>query len=131
MEVKDISNPLNKLKRVENVELLFGNDYEVKGLKADSDEIQIEFINGNSLKFDHCLIALGATYYPERIEGLNEYMRNICSLEDMINFKTKLNTITSGTILLTISSVPYKCPPAPFEYVFLIDQVLTQRGIKK
>jgi len=31
---------------------------------------------------------------------------------------------------VTIPSGPYKCPPAPFEYAFVIDHLLRERGIR-
>lgn len=42
-----------------------------------------------------------------------------------------LEHFTSGRILVGVAGIPYKCPPAPVEFVFLLDDYLRARGIRE
>ena len=39
-----------------------------------------------------------------------------------------LPTCTRSDVVVSIAGMPYKCPPAPFEYAFLIDEMLKKRS---
>jgi sulfide:quinone oxidoreductase len=34
------------------------------------------------------------------------------------------------SVLVCVSRLPYQCPPAPFEFVFLIHDMLVQQGVR-
>ncbi len=35
-----------------------------------------------------------------------------------------------GRILVGIGGIPYKCPPAPVEFVFMLEEYLRKRGVR-
>ena len=41
-----------------------------------------------------------------------------------------LEAFTHGTIVIGVAGIPYKCPPAPVEFAFLLDDYLRARGIR-
>ncbi|MGY4103498.1 NAD(P)/FAD-dependent oxidoreductase [Nocardia sp. R16R-3T] len=79
---------------------------------------------------DYLVVALGAEYDPAATPGFvadgHEYysIRGACRLRD------RLAHFDGGTILIAILSVPFKCPPAPYEGAMLVHELLTRRGIR-
>lgn len=80
--------------------------------------------------YDYLVIALGAELVPEVIPGLAETAHNLCDLASVRRLKADLEGIHEGTVLVAIASVPFKCPPAPYEYALLIDEILRRRGVR-
>ena len=83
------------------------------------------------LKYDHLLISLGAELAPELVPGLSEAAFNLCDFDSVLQLKRALQTFSSGTVLIAITSLPFKCPPAPYEYALLIDELLRKRKVRK
>jgi sulfide:quinone oxidoreductase len=84
-----------------------------------------------NLAYDHLVVALGAALVPEIIPGLAEGAYNLCELRSVLQLKAALESIEKGTVVIAIASLPFKCPPAPYEYALLIDEVLRQRGVRE
>jgi sulfide:quinone oxidoreductase len=82
------------------------------------------------LDYDYLIIALGVEYHPEAVPGFSEFALNAYDFNDIIKINQKLNSFSSGQIVLFISSLPYKCPPAPYEMLFLLDQFFRQQGLR-
>eukprot|EP00940_MAST-03C_sp_MAST-3C-sp2_P002231 g2231.t1 len=88
------------------------------------------------IAFDVLVLALGVSFDPSRVPGLLRscelgIFHNICSLKDTLRLKTRINEMRAGeSILCVVTGMPYKCPPAPFEIVLLIDEMLRRRGLR-
>jgi len=87
--------------------------------------------NGAGLDFDRLVIALGAELTPEAIPGLAESGYNLCDPTSVEKMTDRLQGIDSGTVLVAVCSLPFKCPPAPYEYAFLVDELLRRRGVRQ
>ncbi|HWR81876.1 MAG TPA: FAD/NAD(P)-binding oxidoreductase [Candidatus Deferrimicrobium sp.] len=81
-------------------------------------------------RYDYLVMALGVEYAPETVPGLPADCINLCDLESIMRFQKALDTISSGTVVIAIASMPFKCPPMPYEYTLLVDDVLTRRGVR-
>ncbi|HBV89355.1 MAG TPA: pyridine nucleotide-disulfide oxidoreductase [Desulfosporosinus sp.] len=86
--------------------------------------------NQGDLYYDHLVISLGVEYHPEAVSGFSEFALNAYDLKDVIKINNRLNNFSSGQIVLFISSAPYKCPPAPYEIMFLLDQFFRSRRFR-
>jgi len=84
-----------------------------------------------TLAYDFLVVALGAELVPETIPGLAEGAYNLCDLRSVLQLKAALESIEKGAVVIAISSLPFKCPPAPYEYALLIDEVLRKRGVRE
>jgi sulfide:quinone oxidoreductase len=82
------------------------------------------------LNYDYLVIALGAELSMETIPGLSENAYNLCEFNSVMILKEALKSVNEGTIVIMVASTPFKCPPAPYEYAFLIDDILRQRNIR-
>jgi sulfide:quinone oxidoreductase len=83
-----------------------------------------------TINYDFIVIATGARYDYDSIPGLKQGTDNFYSLESAIELKKKINSFKSGRIVVGVSSMPYKCTPAPLEAVFMLNDYFTQRGIR-
>mmetsp|Transcript_12325 Transcript_12325/g.23943 ORF Transcript_12325/g.23943 Transcript_12325/m.23943 type:complete len:431 (-) Transcript_12325:349-1641(-) len=100
-------------------------DVENKSLRMVMDDQE------ETLNFDYLVIATGVVSDPTSIPGLKESMLDFCNPENTHAIRDAIEGLPeNGTVCICTTSVPYKCPPAPFEYAFLIDDMLRKRGIR-
>ncbi len=90
----------------------------------------VVFKSGRSFHYDELVIATGSRTVMAEVPGgvaAHEFytMQGAAQL-----FKT-LKSFKQGTILVGVAGIPYKCPPAPVEFVFLLDDYLRSRGIRE
>jgi len=106
-----------------------------KGIEFVCDEItRIDFENRcvfttrYILPYDYLIIALGVEYRTESLPGFDDYVYNAYEFEDVVKISKLIWDFPSGRIVFFISSLPFKCPPAPYEMVFMLDSFFRQRG---
>jgi sulfide:quinone oxidoreductase len=86
--------------------------------------------HGAALPFDHLVIATGAGLVRDTIPGLIEGSYDFYSLDGALRLREALRTFRGGRIAVGIAGIPYKCPPAPVEFVFMVEEHLRKRGIR-
>jgi len=89
------------------------------------------YTKSSELRYDYLVIALGAELIPELILGLKENAYNLCDLQSVLQLKATLARLNQGTVTIAVASTPFKCPPAPYEYAFLIDELLRKRKVRE
>jgi sulfide:quinone oxidoreductase len=82
------------------------------------------------LSADALVIALGAELAPDAIPGFGQYAYNVYDPQDIPRAAQALGEFQGGKLLIGVFSVPYKCPPAPYEMALLIRETLESRGVK-
>lgn len=86
--------------------------------------------DANTYEADVLVVALGADYdqaaTPGFVEGGYEYY----SVPGAERMSEVLPELRSGTVLIAVLAVPFKCPPAPFEGALLLHDYLTERGVR-
>ncbi|HEX8997759.1 MAG TPA: FAD/NAD(P)-binding oxidoreductase [Ktedonobacterales bacterium] len=83
--------------------------------------------------YDYLVLATGARLATDDLTGLSEGVgawHDFYSLEGALRLRTALHNFEGGRIVLAIGGIPYRCPPAPLEFVFLLEDWLRQRGIR-
>ena len=98
-------------------------------IHPDAGTVQLE--RGGSLEYDYLVMSTGARLVPEQVPGLTEATHEFYSLEGSQRLREELARFTGGRIHIGIAGIPYKCPPAPVEFVFLLDEYLRKRGIRE
>jgi sulfide:quinone oxidoreductase len=101
----------------DNIELI---DPENKIVKTQS----------SSFPYDILIIALGADLAPEAIPGFVTGGHEFYSLPGAQKLFPVLDNFKTGTILISIFSKPYKCPPAPYEAAFQLHDFFLRKGIR-
>jgi Uncharacterized NAD(FAD)-dependent dehydrogenases len=94
----------------------------------DAGTVQLE--RGGSLPWDYLVIATGARLVPEEVPGLVEGSQEFYSLQGAERLSQELHRFGGGAIKVGVAGIPYKCPPAPVEFTFMVDGFLRERGLR-
>ncbi|MCL6472346.1 MAG: NAD(P)/FAD-dependent oxidoreductase [Firmicutes bacterium] len=97
--------------------------------KIDAASNTITLQSGKTVSYDILVIATGA--YPDfsSVPGLAEAADNFYTPEGAEKLRDKLLSFEGGKIVITID-VPHKCPVAPMELVFMLDDLYRRKGIR-
>ncbi|MQA99477.1 MAG: NAD(P)/FAD-dependent oxidoreductase [Actinobacteria bacterium] len=105
-----------------------GIDYieaDIDGIEPDTRTVRT---SAGSHRADFLVIALGASFFPAHVEELRPPAYNLYDPGSVRDIRAALEPLDEGRIAVTIMGLPYKCPPAPYEAAFLIDQYLREQG---
>ena len=80
---------------------------------------------------DVLVVALGADYQYEATPGLAEGEDEFYSVAGAERMREVLGDFSSGRALIGVCGAPFKCPPAPSEAALLLDDYLSQRGVRE
>ncbi len=84
------------------------------------------------LRADYLVVSLGADIAPEAIPGFLEsgghHFYSFAAAEWLWPL---VDEFKGGQILIAIFDKPYKCPPAPYEAAFQLDDFYRERGIRQ
>ena len=107
---------------------------EVEVLQAEVQEInpdgQHVTTSAGEIGYDYLVMSLGADTAPGNMHGYEDAAHNFFDLEGAARLGQALERFERGQIVVAISSLPYKCPAAPYEAALLIDDVLRRRGVR-
>ena len=98
-------------------------------IHPDAQTVQLE--RGGSLGWDYLVIATGARLVPEAIPGLVEGAYGFYSLNDAERLREALRRFRGGRVRVGVAGIPYKCPPAPVEFTFMVEAYLRKRGVRE
>ncbi|HEY2657545.1 MAG TPA: FAD-dependent oxidoreductase, partial [Solirubrobacteraceae bacterium] len=79
---------------------------------------------------DFLVVAMGADYDLAATPGFAEGGHEYYSLAGAERLHGAISEFKGGRVLVSVLGQPFKCPPAPFEGSFLLDEFFTQRGIR-
>jgi sulfide:quinone oxidoreductase len=82
------------------------------------------------LEADVLVVALGADLDPGATPGLVEDGYEFYSPEGAGRLHGALESFDGGRIVVAVLGPFFKCPPAPYEGVFLLHEFLTRRGVR-
>lgn len=83
-----------------------------------------------SYKGDFLVIALGAEYDPAATPGFIQGGYEYYTLAGAERLRDALPSFDGGNIVISVLGEPYKCPPAPFEAAFLLEDYFAGRGLR-
>ncbi len=78
---------------------------------------------------DHLIVALGAEYDFDATPGLIDAPK-FYSIPGAEKLRDIIPTFTSGHAIVGVCGAPFKCPPAPSECALMLDDYLTERGLR-
>jgi sulfide:quinone oxidoreductase len=85
--------------------------------------------SGRTLDYDHLLLATGSRTVMDEVPGAND-AHTFYTMDGAARLFEALEDFEGGSIVIGVAGIPYKCPPAPVEFVFLLDDYLRARGIR-
>jgi sulfide:quinone oxidoreductase len=87
-----------------------------------------------SYDYDWLVIATGCDIQPAEIDGMSDGWRkdifDFYTLEGALALYQRLKYFSAGKVVLNIAELPYKCPIAPLEFVFMADWFFTVHGVR-
>ncbi|OFX26384.1 MAG: oxidoreductase [Bacteroidetes bacterium GWA2_31_9] len=103
--------------------------------KIVPEENKVLLDEGQVLKYDYLLIATGTKTSPEEVEGLkgsqwNKSVFDFYTIEGSVALAEFFKSWKGGKLVVNVAELPYKCPVAPLEFVFLADAFFTERGMR-
>ncbi|MBL7176549.1 MAG: NAD(P)/FAD-dependent oxidoreductase [Desulfobacteraceae bacterium] len=104
---------------------------EVVGVNPDNRQVEGK---QNRYDYDWLVIASGCRIVPEEVEGMMDDwlgdIHNFYTLEGAVELHKKLKYFDSGRLVLNIAEMPFKCPVAPIEFIFMADWFFTIQGVR-
>jgi sulfide:quinone oxidoreductase len=79
---------------------------------------------------DCLVVALGADYDVAATPGLAEAGNEFYSVSGAETLRDVLPSFRVGNAVVGVCGAPFKCPPAPSEAAFLLDEFLRERGVR-
>ncbi len=101
----------------------------------EGDKNQVKLGNGKILNYDFMILATGTQTRPDETPGLKEelWYKNIFdfyTIEGAVALREFIKTWEGGHLVMNIAEIPFKCPVAPLEFVFLADAYFHKVGIR-
>jgi sulfide:quinone oxidoreductase len=87
--------------------------------------------DGGTLAADAVLVALGAGPNPaHRALLAGDDAHDLYDSELLPAMHASLDSVESGSVVVSILGAPFKCPPAPYEAALIVDALLRERGVR-
>jgi sulfide:quinone oxidoreductase len=102
-----------------------------KAILIDPLARTVRLERGGNIDYDYLVIATGARLVHDAIPGLVEGAHGFYSLRDAERLREALRTFNGGRIRIGVAGIPYKCPPAPVEFAFMVEEFLRKRGVRE
>ncbi len=124
-KIEQIQKPLSLLQRK-----------GIKFINASAQKIDFEkrvvSTSEKDIPFDYLVIALGAATFPEKILGFLEGAYNLYDLSGAEKIRNALENFDKGRVVILITSMPFKCPAAPYEAALLLSAyfITKQMGVE-
>jgi sulfide:quinone oxidoreductase len=107
---------------------------EIELIEPEQNRVKIARDN-RYLSYDYLIIATGTHPVPEETPGLTdsewrESIHDFYTYDGAIALAKKLRTWPGGRMVVNIMEIPYKCPVAPLEFIFLADWFFHERHMR-
>jgi sulfide:quinone oxidoreductase len=109
---------------------------EIEEIEADNNRVRIE--GDRWLDYDFLVIASGTHIVPDETPGLEalgdegpDNVHTFYTLEGAMKLEKHLRTFRGGKLVMNITELPFKCPVAPLEFIFLADWWLQKQGLRE
>ena len=111
-----------------------GIEYLRETITAIDPQARTVTTDSGSHGYDWLVLALGCRTVVDAIDGLPERWgtraHGFYTPDSAVKLAGALERFDGGDLLVDIADMPIKCPVAPLEFVCLVDEYLTQRGIR-
>lgn len=100
------------------------------------EQREVELADGRVLGYDWLLLASGTRTDPTMVPGMadgalwRDTVHEFYTLEGAQALRTALEGFTQGRLLVHVCEMPVKCPVAPLEFAFLVEDHLRKQGIR-
>ena len=82
------------------------------------------------LQYDFLVIATGAQLDYSQVPGLEKAGYDFYTLDNSFKLREALGRFSGGRLVTAVVGIPFKCPTAPLEFVFLADSYFSKLGVR-
>jgi sulfide:quinone oxidoreductase len=97
---------------------------------VDPAQRKVVLRSGRTLRYDELVVATGSRTVMEEVPG-GLAAHDFYTLQGAERLFRSLEEFEGGRIVIGVAGIPYKCPPAPVEFAFLLDDYLRARRIRE
>jgi sulfide:quinone oxidoreductase len=101
-----------------------------RATRIDPLSKKVVLSSGRTMRYDELLLATGSRTVMEEVPG-GAGAHDFYTMHGATRLSKTLKEFNGGTIVIGVAGIPYKCPPAPVEFVFLLDDYLRARHIRE
>jgi sulfide:quinone oxidoreductase len=112
----------------QRVTLLTGNAGRVEQIDINAKHLRTA--DGLTHPYDFIVIATGARNDFDEIPGFETGAHHFYSEDAALRLRQELADFVGGRVIVGASRLPYRCPPAPIEFTFMLDDHLRHRGLR-
>lgn len=98
--------------------------------RIDPSRQTVELAHGGTLVYDYLVLATGSRLDRGAVAGYGD-THDFYSFDGALRLREELRRFKGGRILVGVAGIPYKCPPAPVEFVLMLEEYLRKRGIRE
>ncbi|ABO08858.1 NAD(P)/FAD-dependent oxidoreductase [Pyrobaculum calidifontis] len=99
--------------------------------KIDVKNRKVVLGDGSEIQYDYLVLATGAVVKTDHFPGFKKVWHTFWTYEGAKALREALSKFAKGTLVFSVASTPFKCPVAPYEFLFYFDDVLMKTGRKK
>jgi sulfide:quinone oxidoreductase len=81
--------------------------------------------------YDYLIVSLGMQTRPDLVPGFAEASTHPWELEGALKLRERLAAFNGGRVVVGVPLGPYRCPPAPYEAQWMLDDYFKRRGIRE
>jgi sulfide:quinone oxidoreductase len=129
MTIVNKRNPRNITRKLDLLQKKGIDFIQAEVISVNQEQCNVQTDKG-IIDYDYLIVSLGVEHHPETVPGFTDGAYNVYDLEDVTRLQDTLKGFKKGKIVLFISSIPFSCPPAPYEITFLLDAYFRERGIR-
>lgn len=103
--------------------------------KIVGEENKVILEGGKVLNYDFLIVATGTQVDASETPGLKEELWHkeifdFYTVDGAVALREYFESWQGGRLVMSIAELPFKCPVAPLEFVFLADEYFTKAGIR-
>jgi sulfide:quinone oxidoreductase len=98
--------------------------------KIDMSAKKVTLQSGKEVKYDYLVVVTGSVVKTQAFPGFGEAWHTLWVLEGAKRLREALRRFNGGTIVFSVTSTPYKCPVAPYEFLGLLNDYLMATGLR-
>jgi sulfide:quinone oxidoreductase len=101
-----------------------------RATRVDPAARKVQLESGRTLPYDQLVLATGSRTVMDEVPG-GTAAYDFYTMSGAKRLFKVLEVFRGGAIVIGVAGIPYKCPPAPVEFAFLLDDYLRARGIRE
>jgi len=98
--------------------------------RVDLPNKKVVLQSGREVRYDYLVVATGSVARTDAFPKFGEVWHALWTYEGARRLRETLLRFNGGTVVVSVTSTPYKCPVAPYEFLGLLNDYLMAAGLR-